>query len=104
MLRMQWVVCPACGRGHTFSVAAAGPVARAYGYTCPATGHPAAIGLRGQWTPSADPRPGGGGLVAARGRGGGPRSPDASAERAPRRGFRDGTDGIGAAPTVNGSW
>ena len=52
MVRMQWVVCPACGHGHTFSLPVGGPMARAYGYTCPETGRPAAIGLRGQWEAS----------------------------------------------------
>lgn len=58
MARMQWVVCPACGHGHTFSLADGEPVARAYGYTCPETGQPAAIGLRGQWETSEYPAQG----------------------------------------------
>jgi hypothetical protein len=49
MVRMQWVVCPACGHGHTFSMPVGEPVAPAYGYMCPETGRPAAIGIRGQW-------------------------------------------------------
>ena len=52
MVRMQWVVCPACGHGHTFSLPAGESIARSYGYTCPETGQPAAIGLRGQWEAS----------------------------------------------------
>ena len=55
MVRMQWVVCPACGHGHTFSLAVDGAVARTYGYTCPLTGQPAAIGPRGQWEASEHP-------------------------------------------------
>jgi hypothetical protein len=58
MVRMQWVVCPACGHGHTFSLPVGKPIARAYGYTCPETGRPAAIGLRGQWKLSEHPAPG----------------------------------------------
>jgi len=58
MVRMQWVVCPACGRGHTFAMPAGGPAARAYGYTCPETGRPAAIGPRGQWPVSEHPSQG----------------------------------------------
>ena len=57
MVQMRWVVCPACGHGHTFSMPVGGSVARAYGYTCPETGLPAAIGLRGQWTASEYPSP-----------------------------------------------
>lgn len=49
MVRMQWVECPACGHGHTFSLPVGGPITRAYGYHCPRTGRPSAIGLRGQW-------------------------------------------------------
>jgi hypothetical protein len=58
MVRMQWVVCPACGHGHTFSLPVGKPIARAYGYTCPETGGPAAIGLRGQWKLTEHPAPG----------------------------------------------
>jgi hypothetical protein len=58
MVRMQWVVCPACGHGHTFSLAVGATVARAYGYTCPETGLPAAIGLRGPWKLSEHTAPG----------------------------------------------
>ena len=58
MVRMQWVVCPACGHGHTFSLAADDSVARAYGYTCPETHQPAAIGLRGQWEACEHPAQG----------------------------------------------
>jgi hypothetical protein len=58
MVRMQWVVCPACGHGHTFSLPVGEPVARAYRYTCPKTGRPAAIGLRGQWPASEHASPG----------------------------------------------
>jgi hypothetical protein len=49
MVRMQWVVCPTCRHGHTFSLPVGGTVARAYAYVCPETGLPSAIGLRGQW-------------------------------------------------------
>ena len=55
MVRMQWVVCPECGRGHTFAMPVGEPAARAYGYTCPKTGRPAAIGPRGQWPVSEHP-------------------------------------------------
>jgi hypothetical protein len=58
MVRIQWVVCPACGRGHTFAMPVGEPAARAYGYTCPETGRPAAIGPRGQWPTSEYPSPG----------------------------------------------
>ena len=58
MVRMQWVVCPACGHGHTFSLPVDGAVARTYGYTCPETGQPAAIGPRGQWEASEYPSQG----------------------------------------------
>ena len=58
MVRMQWVVCPACGHGHTFSLPVGASVAPSYGYTCPETGQPAAIGLRGQWEASAYPAQG----------------------------------------------
>lgn len=58
MVRMQWVVCPACGHGHTFSLPVGEPVARAYGYTCPETGRPAAIGVRGQWEAAEHPSQG----------------------------------------------
>ena len=49
MVRMQWVVCPECGHGHTFSLPVGGAITRAYGYHCPRTGRPAAIGPRGHW-------------------------------------------------------
>ena len=58
MVRMQWVVCPACGHGHTFSLAAGAAVARTYGYSCPETGQPAAMGPRGQWEASEQPSQG----------------------------------------------
>jgi hypothetical protein len=52
MFRMQWVVCPACRHGHTFYLAIGATAAPVYGYTCPETGQPAAIGPRGQWEAS----------------------------------------------------
>lgn len=58
MVRMQWVVCPACGRGHTFSMPAEDATARAYRYTCPETGRPAALGPRGHWPASEYPSQG----------------------------------------------
>jgi hypothetical protein len=58
MVRTQWVVCPACGRGHTFSLPAGHPVTRAYGYVCPETGLRSAIGPRGQWPASEHPAQG----------------------------------------------
>ena len=58
MVRMQWVVCPTCGHGHTFSLAAGAAVARTYGYSCPETGQPAAIGPGGQWEASEYPSQG----------------------------------------------
>lgn len=58
MVRMQQVVCPACGHGHTFSLPDGGAVAHDYGYVCPETGRPASIELRGQWTASEHPAQG----------------------------------------------
>jgi hypothetical protein len=58
MVRLQSVVCPACGHGHTFSLPVGGSVARTYGYTCPETGQPAAIDPRGQWEASEHPSQG----------------------------------------------
>ena len=58
MVRTQWVVCPACGHGHTFSLPVDESAARAYKYVCPETGLPSAIGLRGQWAASERPAPG----------------------------------------------
>lgn len=55
MVRMQWVVCPECGHGHTFFVPAGGAVAQRYGFVCPETGHPAAIDLEGHWMSSEFP-------------------------------------------------
>jgi hypothetical protein len=49
MVRTQWVICSACGRGHTFSLPLEETSAHAYGYTCPRTGQPAALNPRGQW-------------------------------------------------------
>ena len=48
-VRMQRVVCSACGHDHNFSMPVGEALSRAYGYTCPETGRPAAIGSRGQW-------------------------------------------------------
>jgi hypothetical protein len=48
-VRMQHVVCSACGHDHNFSIPVGEALSRAYGYTCPETGRPAAIGPRGQW-------------------------------------------------------
>ena len=57
-VRMQRVKCSACGHGHTFSIPVGEPMSRAYGYTCPETGRPAAIGSRGQWESSEYPAQG----------------------------------------------
>jgi hypothetical protein len=54
MVQMKWVVCPACGHGHTFSLPVGGVAARAYRYVCPKTGLPSAIGHRGQWAAFED--------------------------------------------------
>jgi len=48
MVRTQWVACSACGRSHNFSLPVGQSLARAYGDTCPDTGHPAALNPRGQ--------------------------------------------------------
>jgi hypothetical protein len=72
MVRMQRVVCPACGHGHTFSLPVGEPIAPAYGYMCPETGRAATIGAQGQWQAFEHPSPGGGGPLNARGRGGSP--------------------------------
>jgi hypothetical protein len=58
MVRMQRVVCPACGHGHTFSLPVGEPIAPAYGYTCPETGRGATIGSQGQWQASEHPSQG----------------------------------------------
>jgi hypothetical protein len=58
MVRMQWVVCPSCRHGHTFSLRIDEPAARAYRYVCPETGLPSAIGLRGQWEAADHPAQG----------------------------------------------
>jgi hypothetical protein len=58
MVRMQRVVCPACGQGHTFALPVGEPLAQAYGYSCPETGRPAAIGPQGQWQASEHPSQG----------------------------------------------
>jgi len=58
MVRVQWVVCSACGHGHTFALPAGDAMARAYGYTCPETNQPAAIGPCGHWRASEHPAPG----------------------------------------------
>jgi hypothetical protein len=57
-VRMQRVVCPACGHGHTFSMPVGQAQSAAYGYTCPETGQPASIGPRGQWQASEHPAQG----------------------------------------------
>ena len=57
-IRMQWVVCPACGHGHTFAISVGEATSAAYGYTCPETGQPASIGPRGQWESSEHPAQG----------------------------------------------
>jgi|GEM_PF-2352677 hypothetical protein len=57
-VRMQRVVCSACGHDHNFSIPVGEAMSRAYGYTCPETGRPAAIGPRGQWETSEYPTQG----------------------------------------------
>jgi len=57
-IRMQRVVCSACGHDHNFSIPVGEAMSRAYGYTCPETGRPAAIGPRGQWETSEYPTQG----------------------------------------------
>jgi hypothetical protein len=51
-IRMQRLVCPACGHGHTFAMSMGEAPSAAYGYTCPETGRPASIAARGQWQAS----------------------------------------------------
>ena len=58
MVRMQRVVCPACGHPHTFSLPVGESTAQAYGYTCPETGRAAALGPQGQWQASEYPSQG----------------------------------------------
>ncbi len=58
MVRMQRVVCPACGHPHTFSMPAGESIAQAYGYTCPETGRTATLGPQGQWQASEYPSQG----------------------------------------------
>jgi hypothetical protein len=57
-VRMQRVVCSACGHSHNFSILVGEAMSPAYGYTCPETGRPAAIGPRGQWEASEYPAQG----------------------------------------------
>jgi hypothetical protein len=57
-IRMQRVVCPACGHGHTFSIPVGAAMSGVYGYTCPETGQSAAIGPQGQWESSEYPAQG----------------------------------------------
>ena len=57
-VRMQRVVCSACGHSHIFSLPVGETMSRAYGYTCPETGRPAAIGHRGQWETTEYPAQG----------------------------------------------
>ena len=57
-IRMQWLVCPACGHGHTFAMSMGEPPSATYGYTCPETGRPASIGAQGQWEMSEHPAQG----------------------------------------------
>ena len=57
-IRMQWLVCPACGHGHTFAMSMGEPPTAAYGYTCPETGRAASISPQGQWEASEHPAQG----------------------------------------------
>jgi hypothetical protein len=57
-MRMQRLICPACGKVHTFAMSMGQAPSAAYGYTCPETGRPASIGPRGQWEASEHPAQG----------------------------------------------
>ena len=45
----QYADCPSCGSPHHLCLPNAGPIARRYGYTCPATGRSVTIGSCGLW-------------------------------------------------------
>ena len=48
-VRIQSLVCPACGHGHTFAMKVGEALSGAYGYTCPETGRREVISPRGRW-------------------------------------------------------
>jgi hypothetical protein len=45
----QYADCPSCDRPHYLCLPTADPIARQYGYTCPATGLPVTIDSWGPW-------------------------------------------------------
>ena len=57
-IRMQRLICPACGKGHTFAMSMGEAPSAAFGYTCPETGRAASITSRGQWEASEHPAQG----------------------------------------------